>query len=70
MAMQKPGNKAANLNRTASKPPLDASVGGVADTDSMFNDADPQAAKIGPSGAGSRARNQGEQNRPKNTKTA
>lgn len=39
--------------------------GGVADTDSMFNNADPQTNEIGPSGTKARTRDNGEERRPK-----
>jgi hypothetical protein len=44
--------------------------GGVADTDSMFNNADPQSAEIGPSGSRTQARNHGEERHPRKKKTA
>jgi hypothetical protein len=54
---QRDETSAINIARTPSTregrihPSVGESVGGgVADTDSMFNDADPQAAEIGPSG--------------------
>lgn len=44
--------------------------GGVADTDSMFNQADPQATEIGPSGSRVQSRNKRENEHPKKKKTA
>lgn len=44
--------------------------GGVADTDSMFNEADPQATEIGPSGARVQSRNKRENEHPEKKKTA
>jgi hypothetical protein len=51
-------------------PSVGESVGGVADTDSMFNEADPQAREIGPSGTRRQSRNKRENDRPEKKKTA
>ncbi len=45
-------------------------AGGVADNDSMFNEADPQANEIGPSGTRSKADKQRYTDREKNRRTA
>ena len=45
-------------------------AGGVADHDSMFNQADPQATDMGPSGTRSKADKQRYTDREKNRKTA
>lgn len=66
-------NVATNPNTREGRihPSVGESVGGgVADTDSMFNEADPQAAEVGPSGTGTQARNRGETRRLGKEKTA